>query len=214
LTVWENLVVFAKIYEVKDYQERIEVLLDQFQIRQFKNKRTGSLSSGELTRLYLCKAFINTPKLLLLDEPTASLDPDIADLTRKYIKKIQKREKMTILFTSHNMAEVTEVCDRVIFLEKGKIIAEDTPLGLAKRIELCRVKLIFIVPKEKVRRLLKNYQYKFWEEEAEFAIEIEEEKVGQLLGRLSLAKLKYSQITIEKPTLEDFFLNVARRRND
>ena len=212
LTVWENLDVFARLYEVGDAKRRIEILLEQFQIKELKNKRTGSLSSGQLTRAYLCKAFINNPQLLFLDEPTASLDPDIADLTRKYIREIQKKEGMTILFTSHNMAEVTEICDRVIFLDRGKIMVEDTPLGLSKRIRSCRVRLVFTVAKEKARRLLENYHYKFWEKERELTIETEEEKVGQLLGRFSLAHLKYHEITIEKPTLEDFFLSVARRK--
>jgi ABC-type multidrug transport system ATPase subunit len=108
------------------------------------------------------------------------------------------------------MAEVTEVCDRVIFLHHGKIIAEDTPEGLAQKIKSCRIRLLFSVSKEKVRPFLSNYQYKFWDEEKELIIEVKEEEIGQLLGRLSLAKLKYSQITVEKPTLEDFFLKVVR----
>lgn len=108
------------------------------------------------------------------------------------------------------MAEVTEMCDRVIFLNRGKIIAEDTPEGLAQKIKFCRVGLFFPAKKTKVKDLLTNYNYNFREEEKNLIIEIEEEKVGQLLGRLSLAKLKYSEISIEKPTLEDFFLKVTR----
>lgn len=210
LKVFENLYTFARLYEVADFRKKVDELLEQFKIGDLKNKLTRDLSSGELARVHLCKAFINQPRLLLLDEPTVFLDPDIADFTRKFITKKVRQEGTTVLFTSHNMAEVTEICDRVVFLHHGKIIAEDTPEGLAQKIKSCRVKLLFIVSKEKVKKLLGNYQYKFWEEDREIIIEEEEEKVGKLLGRLSLARLKYSQITIEKPTLEDYFLKVAR----
>lgn len=214
LKVWENLYTFGRLYEVENYKEKIEILMKEFKLLDLKDKFTDSLSSGQLTRLYLCKAFVNNPSLLLLDEPTAFLDPDVADLVRKYILKKVKTERTSVLFTSHNMAEVTEICDRVIFLNKGKIIAEDTPTGLVKRIKFCRVKLFFDVNRNKVEQLLKNYQYIFSSEGKEIIIDVEEENVGQLLGRLSLARLKYSQITIEKPTLEDFFLKVIRNKNE
>jgi len=94
---------------------------------------TSSLSTGQLTRLNLAKAMLNNPKLLLLDEPTASLDPDIADRVRQLLKKIQKEQKITILYTSHNMMEVEEICDRVIFLNKGKITDDDTPQEIIKK---------------------------------------------------------------------------------
>ena len=214
LKVWENLYTFGRLYEVEDYKEKIEILIKEFQLFDLRNKLTDSLSSGQLTRLYLCKAFVNNPRLLLLDEPTAFLDPDVSDLVRKYILNKVKTEKTSVLFTSHNMAEVTEICDRVIFLNKGKIIAEDTPTGLTKRIKFCKVRLFFDLNLGKVELLLKNYKYNFSSVEKEILVDIEEEKVEQLLGRLSLAKLKYSQITIEKPTLEHFFLKVIRNKNE
>ncbi|MEK7522949.1 MAG: ABC transporter ATP-binding protein, partial [Patescibacteria group bacterium] len=214
LKVWENLYTFGRLYEVENYKEKIEILIKEFKLFDLRNKLTDSLSSGQLTRLYLCKAFVNNPRLLLLDEPTAFLDPDISDLVRKYILNKVKTEKTSVLFTSHNMAEVTEICDRVIFLNKGKIIAEDTPSGLTRRIKFCRVRLFFDSNINKVELLLKNYQYVFSFSGREILLNIEEEKVGQFLGRLSLAKLKYSQITIEKPTLEDYFLKVIRNKNE
>ncbi|MCL4382921.1 MAG: ABC transporter ATP-binding protein [Patescibacteria group bacterium] len=212
LKVCENLYTFARLYQVSDYKAKTDQLLQEFKIFHLKNKTTNDLSSGQLTSLYLCKAFINNPKLLLLDEPTAFLDPDVADLTRKFILKKVREDKTTVLFTSHNMAEITEICDRVIFLHKGKIVAEDTPVGLSQKIKTCKVRLLFLVTQEKVNLLLDNYGYQYLLEGNETIIEIEEEKIGQLLGRLSLAKLKYSQITIEKPTLEDFFLKVTREK--
>lgn len=214
LKVWENLYTFGRLYEVENYKEKIEILIKEFKLSDLRDKLTDSLSSGQLTRLYLCKAFVNNPRLLLLDEPTAFLDPDISDLVRKYILNKVKTEKTSVLFTSHNMAEVTEICDRVIFLNKGKIVAEDTPTGLTKRIKFCRVRLFFDSNINKVELLLKNYQYVFSFIGKEILLNIEEEKVGQFLGRLSLAKLKYSQITIEKPTLEDYFLKVIRNKNE
>jgi len=212
LTVRENLYTFARLYEVDNYKEKVKKLMEEFQLTNLKDKLLNDLSSGQLTKLYLCKAFLNDPKLLLLDEPTAFLDPDIADVIRKLILERVKNENMSILFTSHNMAEITEICDRVIFLSHGKIIAEDTPEELAQKIKFCKVRLLFAVENEKVKILLDNYKYNYIIENKITVISIDEYQVGQLLGRLSLAKLKYTQITIDKPTLEDFFIKVAREK--
>lgn len=212
LKVIENLYTFARLYEVNNYKEKVKKLMEEFQLTELKDKLVNDLSSGQQTKLYLCKAFINSPKLLLLDEPTAFLDPDIADTVRKIILNRVKNENTSILFTSHNMTEITELCDRVIFLSHGKIIAEDTPEELAQKIKFCKVRLLFAVDNNKVRTLLENYKYTYFIENKEIVISLDEYKVGQLLGRLSLAKLKYSQITIDKPTLEDFFIKIAREK--
>lgn len=134
LTVKEILLFFAKLYEVNDVERIINDLLEKFDISNLRDKKTRELSSGELSRIALCKAMINKPKILFLDEPTASLDPDIADKTRILIKDIQKKFGMTILYTSHNMHEVEEMCDRIIFLHEGKIIISGTPLEITKEI--------------------------------------------------------------------------------
>ena len=97
------------------------------EISHLKNRVSGELSAGESTRLNLCKALLNQPELLLLDEPTASLDPDIADKVRKVVSRIRDEEGATILYTSHNMRDVEEVCDRVVFMHKGKILFVGTP---------------------------------------------------------------------------------------
>ncbi|MEK6910195.1 MAG: ABC transporter ATP-binding protein [Nanoarchaeota archaeon] len=133
LKVWENLYTFARLYGVKNVKKKVEELATFFGIKKMMNKMTSSLSTGQLTRLNLAKALLNDPKLLLLDEPTSSLDPDIADRTRKLLKRIQKERKVTILYTSHNMDEVEELCDRVIFLQKGKIVDDDSPHKLKKK---------------------------------------------------------------------------------
>lgn len=133
LKVWENLATFARLYGVKNIKSKIDELADFFGIREFLGKMTTALSTGQLTRLNLTKALLNDPKLLLLDEPTASLDPDIADRTRQLLRKIQKEKGLTILYTSHNMMEVEEICDRVIFIQKGKLKDEGTPEDLVKK---------------------------------------------------------------------------------
>src|SRR5262249_53980268 len=130
LRVWQNLLVFGQLYGVKRAREKLSDLLEMFEIRHLDTKVTGQLSSGEQTRVNLCKALLNDPELLLLDEPTASLDPDIADKVRKLLRKIQSEKKMTMIYTSHNMRDVQEVCDRVLFLHKGKIIASGTPVEI------------------------------------------------------------------------------------
>ena len=124
LKVWENLFVFAEIYRVKQGRKRINDLLELFELAHMRDRITGALSAGEQTRLNLCKALLNKPRLLLLDEPTASLDPDQADKVRKIIAALQKETGMTVINTSHNMIDVHELCRRILFMQKGRIIAQ------------------------------------------------------------------------------------------
>jgi len=131
LLVWQNLTVFARIYGVKNAKQKIADLLELFEISDLRKRVTGQLSAGESTRLNLCKALLNDPELLLLDEPTASLDPDIADKVRKTIRRVQAERQISILYTSHNMKDIEEVCDRVMFLHKGKVVTEGTPADVA-----------------------------------------------------------------------------------
>lgn len=127
LRVWENLRIFSLLYNVPDWKRKSRELLDLFEISHLQNQISGHLSSGESTRLNLCKALLNDPELLLLDEPTASLDPDMADKLRKSLRKIQKERGIAMLYTSHNMRDVEEVCDRVLFLSRGRVIGAGTP---------------------------------------------------------------------------------------
>lgn len=124
LKVWENLFVFAEIYGVQHPMKRVNQLLELFELTHLRNSKTGMLSAGEQTRLNLCKALLNEPDLLLLDEPTASLDPDQADKVRKIILSLQRESGMTVINTSHNMIDVHELCDRILFMQRGSIIAE------------------------------------------------------------------------------------------
>jgi ABC-2 type transport system ATP-binding protein len=129
LTVQQNLRFFARIYGVEHARERIEDLIGEFELARFRRTKCGLLSSGEQTRVGLAKAMLNRPHLLLLDEPTASLDPAVARDTRGEIRRIA-RNGTGVLWTSHNMYEVTEVCDRVLFLSHGKILLEGDPKQL------------------------------------------------------------------------------------
>lgn len=133
LTALENLTIFAHLYGVIDVKKKILEVAKEFDIIELLPKMTGQLSTGQLTRLNLAKAFLNEPKLLLLDEPTASLDPDIADRTRQLLKKLQEKRNVTILYTSHNMMEIEELCDNVIFIAHGRITDEGTPKQLVKK---------------------------------------------------------------------------------
>ncbi|HET6515888.1 MAG TPA: ABC transporter ATP-binding protein [Thermodesulfovibrionales bacterium] len=132
LTVYENLRVFGLLYGIRDLRERIDLLIEQFGLDRFRNVKAGMLSSGEQTRLSLAKAMLNHPHLLLLDEPTASLDPAAAWEIRAKILDFVAGGTGGVLWTSHNMYEVEEVCDRVLFLSHGKILLEGNPKTLAR----------------------------------------------------------------------------------
>jgi ABC-2 type transport system ATP-binding protein len=130
LTVYQNLRFFSLLYNVAGGARRIDRLLSEFDLQALRNTRSGLLSSGEQTRLALAKALLNQPRLLLLDEPTASLDPSAADLIRSRIRAMATRSGCGILWTSHNMDEVEETCDRVLFLSRGRILLEGDPKTL------------------------------------------------------------------------------------
>lgn len=130
LTVSQNLYVFGRLYGVKDIQKRADELLRQFGLETFRDKKCGILSSGEQTRVGLAKAMLNRPHLLLLDEPTASLDPATAREIRTMIRQFALQETCGVLWASHNMYEVEEICDRVLFLSHGSILLEGDPKTL------------------------------------------------------------------------------------
>ncbi|KPK26986.1 MAG: ABC transporter ATP-binding protein [Desulfobacterales bacterium SG8_35_2] len=144
LTVRENLIVFARLYGLKAARERIDSLLELFEIEETHNRLTGSLSSGQLTRLNLCKAFLNDPEILFLDEPTASLDPDIAAKVRQRLQELQRQRGLTMIYTSHNMQEVEQMCDRVIFLAKGRIVMLGSPAEIIKQSKSSSLEDLFI----------------------------------------------------------------------
>jgi ABC-2 type transport system ATP-binding protein len=144
LLVWQNLTVFARLYGVPHPKPRIDALLELLDITHLRKSVTGRLSAGESTRVNLAKALLNEPRLLLLDEPTASLDPDIADRVRKLLRRLQAETGLSILYTSHNMRDIEEVCDRLVFLHGGKVLAEGTPADDQSRFKRASLEDFFI----------------------------------------------------------------------
>ena len=132
LTVAENLEVFGRLYGLRDLKGRIAEVAEDMQLGAFLHRQVGELSAGQKTRIALAKALLNAPELLLLDEPTASLDPDTADWVRNKLEAFMAAYGSTIVLASHNMAEVERMADRVIMLDHGKIVADDTAAGLIK----------------------------------------------------------------------------------
>jgi ABC-2 type transport system ATP-binding protein len=133
LTVRQNLTVFGMLYGVDDLRERIAELGDDLDLTDLLDRPTGRLSAGQKTRVALAKALINNPDVLLLDEPTASLDPDTADWVRGHLERYCHERRATMLLASHNMAEVERLCERVIIMNKGRIVDDDTPDKLLAR---------------------------------------------------------------------------------
>ena len=127
LTVKENLMVYGKLYSVNNINNRIDYLAETLRLSEFINKKTGELSSGQKNRVSLAKAVVNDPDILLLDEPTASLDPETGDFVRTFIEKISSEKKMSILLASHNMNEVKRLCKSILMMKDGKIIDRGTP---------------------------------------------------------------------------------------
>ncbi len=214
-TVSEILEFFARLYEVPDRKKRIKKLVEEFELSSLIHREYNKLSSGERTRLLLAKAFLNYPKLILLDEPTASLDVDIAVKVREFLKKEQKNYGVSILLTSHNMSEVEEMCDKVIILNKGEIIARDTPENLSKTISDSKVELLIKKDYKKALTFLKKTDMPFVQEKFRFKIKIDEHKIAELLILIAQEKIEYDEISIEKPDLEDFFLQtIGRQKHD
>ena len=206
LTVKECLHFLSYLYQISDRKKRISEIIEIFKLEELLNEKIQTLSSGQLTRVNLAKALINSPRVLLLDEPTASLDPDTAAYIRDFLQLEQKNSQISIILTSHNMSEVEELCQRVVFINHGKIIADDTPRNLAKSINVSHLELRierkidelvkYCTAKKFVHRIKGNY----------ITIDIDEHKIALILQELSDKNLEYSEISIEKPSLEDFFL--------
>lgn len=209
LSVQENLTFISYLYDIKNRKKRVEEIIELFKLGELAKKTMSQLSAGQQTRVNLAKAFVNKPKVLLLDEPTASLDPDIAGYIRNIITSDRDLYKTTILWTSHNMAEVEEMCDRVIFINKGKIIADDTPDKLARSIQTAHVELLI---KDGLKRTIEYCtarKLSYHLQQRTIVIDVKEKKLAEFLRDLMDHGVVYDEISIEKPTLEDYFLQVA-----
>lgn len=213
-TLDEILDVYARLYEIPDRKKRIDKLLGEFEIEHLRKRQFAVLSAGEKTRLFLVKAFLNYPKLILLDEPTASLDPDIAIKIRRFLKKEKAKYNVSMLFTSHNMSEVEEMCDRVMIMKSGKIIDQDTPENLAKKICNSQIELLIIKDSKPAEKYFNEKQYKYTVASDRFVISLEEHRIAEFLQTLTSQNIRYEEININKPTLEDYFLEVLKEKYD
>jgi ABC-2 type transport system ATP-binding protein len=133
LTVKQNLTIYGKLYKINNINERIEFLSEKLRLEDLLNSITGELSSGQKNRVSLAKALINEPKVLLLDEPTASLDPEVGDFVRSFLEDYKKEKKISILLASHNMNEVTRLCKSILMMKDGIIIDEGNPKELINK---------------------------------------------------------------------------------
>ena len=212
ITPWENLMVFALLYGIRDPQRKIRTLADYFEISEVMNQRYFDLSAGQKTRVNLAKAFLNDPELILMDEPTASLDPDIADKTLTLIEDLKRTNHISILYTSHDMNEITRICDEVIFLDHGEIVAQDTPMGLTKRINWAEIRLTYANTRSEVEPIMmkSGYEHTF-EKSHRVSIRTTEKQIPAVIFGISNAGVDIIDIEIQKPTLEDVFLQIARR---
>ena len=144
LTVKQNLYVYSKLYKVKNIKERIEYLSEKLRIGELLNSITGELSSGQKNRVSLAKALVNEPKVLLLDEPTASLDPEVGDFVRTFLEDYKKEKKISILLASHNMNEVTRLCKSVLMMKNGEIIDQGKPEDLITKHGRANLEEVFL----------------------------------------------------------------------
>jgi len=209
----EILDIFARLYEIPNRKKRIDKLLHDFEIDHLAKMQFFTLSSGERTRVLLAKAFINYPKIILLDEPTASLDIDIAVKVRKFLEKEKKEYKTSMLFTSHNMSEVEEMCDRIIILNHGKIIAEDAPENLIKDITNAKLELTIENDTKRAFEFFTRIKMSFEQDRFNFKININEKRIAEFLMSLGKEGIQYENIGIEKPDLEDYFLQAIKGQN-
>lgn len=212
ISVWENLFVYAELYQVPDARKKIASLLEQLEATDIARRLYKDLSSGQKTRINLVKSLLNDPEILLMDEPTASLDPDIADKTLTLIETLRRDRNLSILYTSHNMNEITRICDEVIFLDHGKIVAQDTPLNLTKRISHATLCVVFDAKTDALDALLKEKGFTYsYPEHATVEVQASEQAIPGLLFDMSKTGIWIEDIEIKKPTLEDVFLQIARK---
>ncbi|MBI4452127.1 ABC transporter ATP-binding protein [Candidatus Woesearchaeota archaeon] len=213
LTIRQNLRVYAKLYGVKNYEHKIDELLEMFELKNVADRKIIRLSSGENTRAVLCKGLINNPKVLFLDECTVGLDPDIADKTRGIIKDYQKKNDCTILFTSHYMYEVEELCGRIAFMSNGKIIRIDTSSNLKKLIKKHTVEIAVKKNIKLLKEFLKTEGVDIvFEKDNSIVFEVttEEDKMYKVISKIFHKGFMLSNLHVKGPTLDDIFIKIAR----
>lgn len=217
LTVRQNLKVYAKLYGIKYPEKKIEELSEMFGLSSFLNMRTVKLSSGQHTRAVLAKSMLNNPKVIFMDECTVGLDPDVAERTRQIIKDYNKNTACSILFTSHYMYEVEELCKRIVFMDDGKIVKIGTPADIKKSMTKQTIELDIIKNKKKLISLLKDNNLNFQSLDknlVSFDIDTKRHNLQKILHIITKEKIAFKNIHIYKPTLDDFFIKLARKNQN
>ncbi len=211
LSVGENLEVIGRLYGLapKESAKRFLPLLERFGILNLKDRPIKALSAGQVTRVMLVKAFFIAPKIVLMDEPTASLDPNISREICDFILEQREKAGISILFTSHKMEEVAKLCDRVIFLKNGKIVADDLPKNLARRNALFCLRLTFVQSMDLAVALAEKNHLAYKVDHRLLEISIEGEQIPSFLNRLAQEGILYLNIQIEEPSLEDYFHTIS-----
>lgn len=211
LSVKENLTWSSWLYNIPDRRRRLKQIMELFRLEKLWNMPVATLSAGQKTRVNLARSMVNFPKLLLLDEPTASLDPEVASYMREFFANQRANFNKSIILTSHNMSEVEELCDRVLILKDGRVFDIDTPANLAKKIEDCYLNLRITKNLTKLGELLRRHRLNSsLLKEGQTRIELKEKSLPLFLYELTKLNIQYSEISIEKPDLEDYFLKVAK----
>ncbi len=212
LSVKENLTWSSWLYQIPDRRRRLKQIMELFRLEKLWNMPVAALSAGQKTRVNLARSMINYPRLLLLDEPTASLDPEVASYMREFFAKQRETFNKSIILTSHNMAEVEELCDRVLILKDGLIFDIDTPANLAKKIEDCFLNLRITKNTTKLGELLRRRKLTSNTTDGVTRIELKEKILPLFLYELTKQNIQYSEISIDKPNLEDYFMKVAKEK--
>lgn len=212
LTIEENLSFFGHLYGVEKIGEKSAPLLERFGIWDKRKKPVSSLSAGQITRLMLVKAFFTDPDVVLLDEPTASLDPDVSLDVCKFLLEEREKRGLSILFTSHKMEEVMELCDRTIFLKEGKIIADDLPKNLARKISSFELQLTIADGMKRTSALAEKMGYPFEVDHRVIKVKLEEKEIPGFLNQLMQDGIVYAGIRIQEPSLDDYFRQIAERK--
>lgn len=211
LTVRESLRMYGLLYNMPWHylSKKIDEILAAFALEPLANRMVTTLSAGQTTSVLLARAFLVEPRIILLDEPTAALDPETAHHIRSFITQQNKKHNISILFTSHNMPEVAELCSRILMLKQGAIIADNTPESLASSVSVGRVWFVLTSGHEQVMRYAADHGIQVVMHEHAIEVVMHEQGIARLLIDFAKLGIEYSQISIEKPSLEDYFLSVA-----
>lgn len=211
LTVAENLKCFGLFYSIKEIEAKTDPLLERFGILDKKHVPISALSAGQITRLMLVKAFFTNPKIVLLDEPTASLDPDVCLEVVKFLLEQRDKTGLSILFTSHKMEEVAELCDRTIFLKSGKIIADDLPENLARSVSSYQLRLTIVDGMKRTVAMAEKQKLSYQIDHRVISLSLDEKEIPPFLNQIMQLGVTYANIQIREPSLEDYFLKITEK---